>query len=101
MFGAHILSLQEGKLAFTPQPAIPEYLIPDDGHISATLFGDVEVNYHFAQRKDYIPGEYEIQSMIFAYHDVHITECGRPFAAGSVPEDLRSGKISSVQINIS
>ena len=101
MFGAHILSLQEGKLAFTPQPAIPEYLIPDDGHISATLFGDVEVNYHFAQRKDYIPGEYEIQSMIFIYHDGHRTQCGGPVAAGSVPEDLRSGRISSVQINIS
>ena len=43
MFGSHILSMKNGELHFTPQPAIPAYLIPENGKVSAMLFGKTKV----------------------------------------------------------
>ena len=100
MFGAHVLDMQDGKLVFAPQPAIPQYLIPENGHVSAMLFGDVEVNYHFAQHKDYIPGTYEIASMEFTYQDGAVVSHAGPVAADSIPVDLRTGKIRNVSVEI-
>lgn len=100
MFGAHVLDMKDGELIFAPQPAIPQYLIPEDGQVSAMLFGDVEVTYHFAECKDYVPGEYEILTMKFTHQDGHITECPDRYAAGQIPEELRQGKIESVVIEI-
>lgn len=100
MFGAHALDMQNGKLVFAPQPVIPQYLIPEDGCVSAMLFGDVEVNYHFAQCKNYIPGEYEILSMLFTYQDGTAVRFTGPVVAGSIPEDLRTGKVRKVSVEI-
>lgn len=100
MFGAHVLDMKEDKLIFAPQPAIPQYLIPKDGQVSAMLFGNVEVTYHFAEYKDYVPGEYDIQSMKFTYHDGHVTECFGKYADGQIPEELRQGKIQNVIIEV-
>ena len=100
MFGAHVLDMQDGKLIFAPQPAIPQYLIPEDRHVTATLFGDVEVNYHFAQHKDYIPGTYKILSMAFTYQDGTVVRHAGSVAADSIPENLRTGKIRNVSVEI-
>ena len=100
MFGAHVLDMQDGKLIFAPQPAIPQYLIPEDRHVTATLFGDVEVNYHFAQHKDYIPGTYKILSMAFTYQDGTVVRHAGSVVADSIPENLRTGKIRNVSVEI-
>lgn len=100
MFGSHVLTMKDGELVFAPQPAIPEYLISEDGIVSAVLFGNVKVNYHFSQRKDHSPGEYEILTMEFIYHDGHVTECSGQYAGREIPEDLRRGKIREVNIGI-
>ena len=100
MFGAHVLDMKDGNLVFTPKPAIPGYLIPEDGYVSATLFGSVEVKYHFAESKDYTPGEYEIRSMQFVYQDGQVKECVGFAATGEIPDDLREGKIQRVNIEI-
>ena len=100
MFGAHVLDLHEGALVFAPQPALPQYLIPEDGLVTATLFGQTQVAYHFAARRDYIPGEYEIRSMAFTYADGRVVPCDGPVATGPIPEDLRAGRVRSVHIEI-
>ena len=100
MFGAHVLDIRNGELVFAPQPAIPKYLIPEDGHVSATLFGNVKVNYHFARNKDYIPGEYKILSMVFTYRDGTEAAYTASVIAGNVPEDLRTGSVRNVNIEI-
>ena len=92
MFGAHVLDMKDDELIFASQPAIPQYLIPQSGCVSAMLFGNVEVTYHFAECKDYVPGEYEIQSMKFTHQDGYVTECLDQYAAGQIPEELRQGK---------
>ena len=100
MFGAHVLDMKDNELIFAPQPAIPQYLIPDSGCVSAMLFGSAEVTYYFAECKDYVPGEYEIQSMKFIHQDGHVSECSGWYAAGQIPKELRQGKIQSVVIEI-
>ena len=100
MFGAHVLRMQGDKLCFTPEPALPKYLIPEDGVVSATLFGTVKVSYHFAEQKDYIPGQYQIFSMRFLYADAAVAECPGGCATDGIGEDLRSGRIQSASIEI-
>lgn len=100
LFGAHVLRMQNGKLCFTPQPAMPQYLIPEDGVVTATLFGSVKLSYHFPERKDYIPGTYAIRSMRFVYVDGEILTVDGESASGEIPEDLRNGKIVEVTIEI-
>ena len=100
MFGPHILTMRDGQLTFAPQPAIPSYLIPEDGCVAATLFGAVKVEYHFHQRKDYIPGQYRIESMRFTYKGGKVAECSGDCASDGIGEDLRDGKLSSVSVEI-
>ena len=100
MFGAHVLCLREGELTFAPQPALPRYLIPEDGRVEATLFGKTQVIYHFAARGDIVPGEYEIRSMAFTYSDGRSVACASPCCAGQIPRDLRDGLVRRVEIEI-
>ena len=100
MFGPHVLSMRDGKLCFTPQPAMPRYLIPKNGMVSAALFGTVKVHYHFPEQKDYIPGQYRIESMRFTYADGTAAECVGECAPDCVAEDLREGRIASVSVEI-
>ena len=69
MFGNHVLSVKKGELVFSPQPSLPAYLIPEDGRVCATLFGNIEVIYQFADVMNYIPGRYEIKTMKFTYQN--------------------------------
>lgn len=100
LFGAHVLSIQKGELCFTPEPAVGQYLIPDDGIVSATLFGCVKLSYHFSEKKDYIPGQYSIRSMRFVYADGELRTVEGGCAGGDIPEDLRCGKITEVTVEI-
>ena len=46
MFGSHILSMKNGGTAFhATKPAAPAYLIPENGKVSAMLFGKTKVTY--------------------------------------------------------
>ena len=100
MFGAHVLCMREGELAFAPRPALPQYLIPEDGRVEATLFGKTRVIYHFAARRDIVPGEYEIRSMAFTYEDGRAVACAGAACSGRIPHDLRDGLVRRVEIEI-
>ncbi len=100
MFGAHVIAVQDQELVFAPSPALPRYLVPEDGLVSAALFGGICVTYHLADRKDYIPGRYEILSMQFTYEDGRTLTTEGAFAGESIPIDLREGRIRSVDIRI-
>ena len=100
MFGAHVLDMRDGSLVFSPQPALPAYLIPEDGFVRATLFGGTRLDYRFASRRDYVPGEYAIRAMTFVYADGRTVSCEGPVAAGGVARDLRAGKVRSVRVDI-
>lgn len=100
-FGRHVLSLENGALVFTPQPAIPAWLIPADRVIETTLFGETKLQYRFRELQDYFPGSYTISGMTFTYKTGETVQVRGDRAAGSIPEDLRDGRIASVSAAIS
>ncbi len=63
-FGEKPFSAEEGKLFFAPAPAIPSYLVPEDGKVGATLLGCIPVTYHIGGAGQLVPGSYEIQSFV-------------------------------------
>ena len=100
MFGAHIFTVKDGELAFAPEPAVPAYLIPENGILETTLLSGVKVNYHFADVKDYIPGSYEIRSMKFLYHNGTVADTKLSYAQGTLAEDIRKGRVAEIVIEI-
>ncbi len=100
MFGKEILSVADEELCFTPKPCMPAYLIPEDGTVVTTLFGRTEVVYHFAEKRDYIPGEYEIKSMSFSYWNASVATVSGPRAGEKVARDVRDGLIKKIVVEI-
>ncbi|MBQ7943690.1 MAG: hypothetical protein IJ326_06500 [Lachnospiraceae bacterium] len=100
MFGKEILSVVDGELCFTPKPCMPSYLIPDDGTVTTTLFGKTELEYHFAKKQDYIPGNYAIQSMAFAYRNGSVATISGTHAGEKLAKDVRDGLVKKVVIHI-
>lgn len=100
MFGAHVFTVKDGELLFTPEPAVPEYLVPEDGRIEAMLLGSTKVVYRFAEKKAYIPGTYTIKSMIFTYENGTVASTKTQAAGGQLAEDIRSHKMKEIVIDI-
>lgn len=61
MFGKTPFYMDTGELALSFEPAIPEYLIGDRHTISAKFLSFTSVTYILGNRKELIPGEYEIK----------------------------------------
>ena len=43
MFGKNVFTMKNAELAFMPRPAIPQYLVSEDGKVTTTLLGEIEV----------------------------------------------------------
>lgn len=100
MFGPHVMSVKNEELVFTPQPAVPAYLIPEDGKMKATLFGNIEVCYQFADVMDYIPGKYQIKAMKFTYQNGSTASVASDYAAGQLAKDIRDGVVKKIEIEV-
>lgn len=100
MFGAQVLSIKNNELVFSPQPAIPAYLIPEDGRLTTTLFGTVQVTYQFADVMDYIPGRYQINTMKFIYQNGSAATVNAGYAGERLARDIRDGAIIKIEIEI-
>ena len=100
MFGAHVFECRKGELIFAPEPAIPDYLIPETGKVSATLLGKTKVTYQFADVMDYIPGKYRITAMMFLYKNGSVTTQNGAFACGQTALDIRNGAVAEIEIEI-
>ena len=100
MFGAGMIEVRNGELVFAPKPALPAYLIPEDGRVSATMFGKVKVVYQFADVMDYIPGRYRVKTMKFFYKNGSVATVNADYAGAQIATDLRGGTIREVTIEI-
>lgn len=100
MFGAAPFSMKEGQLTFTPQPAIPAYLIGEDQTVEATLLGTTRVIYHLEQKKDYIPGQYECKKVRIAFKNGGKAEVTDHRITGKMAQDIRNGKVDSIEITL-
>ena len=100
MFGKEPFLLRDGELMAQFKPLIPEYLIGTDKKIQAEFLNQTEVSYELAEKKDYIPGNYEITEMVLFYEDGTVTEVVGDSIFGQLAEDLRNGKIKKVNLTI-
>ena len=100
MFGLHPFAVKGGELTLTFSPLIPSYLIGEEKRIETTFLGKTKVIYRLAEKKDYLPGEYEV-TLIQLYDAAgkeQNVEGGT--LSGKAAEALRSGEIEKVEIMI-
>lgn len=97
MFGARPFYMEDGKLSCGLQPAIPEYLLGDDLTVTAEFLSQTSVTYHFAKRRNYFPGDYEITNMILTYQNETKAEITGGQISGKIACDLRDGRIRSIE----
>jgi hypothetical protein len=100
MFGEQPFRLVEGQLRCYFEPAIPEYLVPDDKQVEAKFLGKTDVSYHFAQRKDIIPGSYQIKKIKLEFLNGQVKEIKETWISGSDAEKLRAGEVKSVAVEM-
>ncbi len=98
MFGRHLFVMNQDELVFSPQPAIPAYLIPDDGVVEATLLGETQVVYHMEEKRDHIPGQYTIRRMHFTYKNKNEADVEAACVGGKPARDVRAGKMEKIEI---
>ncbi len=103
-FGKNTFSLDgDGTLMFTPQPAIPDYLIDEkDGKlfVSSTLLSKVKVTYVFDKKGNYFPGGYEITDISGIYDGGESFTVPGGVLTGEKALDLRDGKIKELNIKL-
>ncbi len=102
-FGKNVFSLENGELVFSPQPAIPEYLIKQekDGYsVESTLLGRTHVTYELSEEKDYIPGKYEIKEIILCYADGSKKNFDSSKVTGAYAESIRNGEVEAITIKL-
>lgn len=98
MFGRKIFTVMNGELAFTPKPAIPAYLIPEEKVVKVTLLGEIAVEYRMEEKKDYIPDRYEIKSMHFIYKNKNEADVSAAYVSGKIAEDVRAKRVERMEI---
>ncbi len=99
MFGKTPFAMTEKGLAVTFAPALPEYLIPEDGVVEAKFIGKTLVTYNFPAKKDYIPGEYSVGKIIVTWKVGSVTETSGCIC-GKDAEAVRNGEAESIVVEI-
>ncbi len=98
MFGEKLFALEDGELALTFAPAIPAYLIPENGEVSATFLAKTTVTYHAGASKDLIPGKYDISKITVTYTDGATKEIAGGKITGEDAETVRAGKAAKIDV---
>ena len=98
MFGLHPFAVKDGKLLLTFAPVLPAYLIGDEKRVEAIFLGKIPVCYHLTEKKDYIPGNYEVAEVVLTDQDG-----GQEKIEGGVLEEdqamsVRDGKIARIDV---
>ena len=98
MFGLHPFAVKDGKLSLTFAPVLPAYLIGDEKRVKATFLGKIPVCYHLTEKKDHIPGSYEVAEVVLTGQDG-----GQEKIQGGVLEEdramsVRDGKIVRIDV---
>ena len=100
MFGLNTFTEDKGELLLQFAPVLPACLIGENGIVEATFLGSTRVVYHFADKKDYVPGDYQIKEIILHYHDGSAYRTGNSFVSHSAAMDVREGKVAAIDVNI-
>nr|MDE5966845.1 hypothetical protein [Lachnospiraceae bacterium] len=100
MFGEKLFSVENGELTLTLSPAIPSYLVPEDGRVSATLFGTTEVVYEAGNSRDLIPGAYKVTAYEITCADGSVEKIQAPCLVGEAAKKVRDGKVKKLTVTL-
>ena len=98
MFGKKPFEVRENELIFEPKPAIPKYLITEQNTVTATFLGKIEVEYRMDEKKNYIPGNYQIEGIHLHYHNGSIVDVVAGSVTGQLAKDIRDCQVARIEI---
>lgn len=98
MFGKQPFCMENDKPVLKFTPALPACLIGDDCTVEAMFLGNTRVVYHFAEKKDYIPGEYSVTEMKLKYVDGSAYQTANSVIGSLAAYDVRDGKVEQIDI---
>ncbi|MBU3810072.1 MAG: hypothetical protein H9893_00230, partial [Candidatus Niameybacter stercoravium] len=98
MIGENPFTVEDGELTLSFAPALPAYLLPSDEPVKCKFLGDIEVNYHFKEVKDVMPGHTTIEKveLIYKCGRLHIAEGNK--LSGALAEDVRNHQVKAIHI---
>lgn len=100
MFGPHPFEVRDGELVLKPEPALPSYLLKENGEVEAVFLGETRVTYRLGEKKDYIPGEYRIVEYRLEYKDGSVLHTDNSEIIGKPAEDVRNGLVETIRVTI-
>jgi len=100
MNGEKLFTMQDGTLTFKLAPAIPAYLVKDDGKVETMLFGKIKVVYDCGSKRDLIPGQYAVTKYELVAADGSIEPCEAATVSGEAAQRIRDGKAAEIRVTI-
>lgn len=98
LFGKKPFRLTEGQLELSLQPAIPSYLIPEDGTLSAMFLGVTKLTYHLSGVTHLIPEHYHITRYRLQYADGAKEQFEYERLPGVAARRVRAGDVKELHV---
>ncbi len=101
MAGKQVFRVQDGVLQLHLNPSLPGWLFDDQGEVSFKFLGSTEVTYHNPERRDtFGPQAAAISGITVHLNDGTALHVEGPVIAGGIAEDIRSGKVNKLDIEL-
>ncbi len=100
MFGQQCFRAEDGKLTLAFAPALPEMLVGEERTVEAMFLGSTKVIYHFAEKKDYLPGEYRVTEIKLKYGDGSTYQTVNGVIGNLAACDVRDGKVWQIDVSV-
>lgn len=100
MFGKKPFYVENGELILNPEPALPSYLVEENSIVEAIFLGATRVVYHIGEKKDYIPGAYQVTECTLEYSNGSMLHMGQARLNGKLARDVRDGMVKEMHITL-
>ena len=95
--GERPFRMENGELCLTLAPFVPQYLMPGDGCVGATLLGSVAVTYHAMGLPRLMPGETRVREYVLHLADGGDIRITGTAISGGQAEAVRAGRVASIE----
>lgn len=97
-FGPAPFQYADGELTLALCPMLPDYLIPENGLVSARFLGQCDVTYHIGSGVSVLPGAYQVTRYTLTWPDgTEQTVEGNRLPAG-LAQAVRGGEVTHMDI---
>lgn len=96
-FGETLFKYKNEELIFELSPTIPDYLIGNKNRITSTLFSEIEVTYEIKDKKELIPGDYNV-TQYELIKDFKTTTVEK--VTGNLAEKIRNKEFDKIRVTI-